>query len=297
MGSLKEKIKNNTYSLKGKTVAISGATGGLGRELCLLFCALGTSLILLDRNKARSEALIEELKARFDGVRAEHITLDLEDMERVWQVADELEARELDFLVLNAGAYSIPRHKCSTGFDNVYQINFVSPYCLARRLLPSIQARGGRVVAVGSVAHRYSHIDVNDFDFSTRSAASKVYGNAKRYLMFSLMGIEEYRENITVAHPGITVTNITSHYPKLVYAIIKYPMKVIFMSPKKACLPILCGLFEKCGENEWIGPSAFDVWGSPKRSTLSSCPPDEAKRICGIAEEIYEKLSEERSSL
>jgi FlaA1/EpsC-like NDP-sugar epimerase len=27
-------IKNNTESLEGKMVAISGSTGGLGRELC-----------------------------------------------------------------------------------------------------------------------------------------------------------------------------------------------------------------------------------------------------------------------
>ena len=32
--SISKWIEKNTASLKGKTVAISGSTGGLGRELC-----------------------------------------------------------------------------------------------------------------------------------------------------------------------------------------------------------------------------------------------------------------------
>ena len=48
--------------------------------------------------------------------------------------------------------------------------------------MPGIEARGGRIVAVSSIAHNYSEIDERDVDFSTRRKASIVYGNAKRYL-------------------------------------------------------------------------------------------------------------------
>ena len=275
--------------LDGKIVAISGATGGIGRELCEYFAKMGANLLLVDRNPERSISLARELEAKH-GISAKHITLDLEDIARVREVADELAEREIDYLVLNAGAYSIPRHKCSTGYDNVFQINFVSPYFLARKLLPTIKERDGRVVAVGSIAHRYSHIDRADVDFSTRKKASLVYGNAKRHLMFALYALNPTGESIAVAHPGITQTNITAHYPKLVYAIIKYPMKVIFMRPRKACLPIICGLFEGCRENEWIGPRIFDVWGRPQKRILESCPPDEAAEIAKRAEKIYNEL-------
>ena len=275
--------------LDGKIVAISGATGGIGRELCEYFAKMGATLLLVDRNPERSRSLARELEAKH-GISAEHITLDLEDIARVREVADELAERGIDYLVLNAGAYSIPRHKCSTGYDNVFQINFVSPYFLARKLLPTVRERGGRVVTVGSIAHRYSHIDRADVDFSTRKKASLVYGNAKRHLMFALYALNPTGEGVAVAHPGITQTNITAHYPKLVYAIIKYPMKVIFMRPRKACLPIICGLFEGCRENEWIGPRIFDVWGRPQKRILGSCPPDEAAEIAKRAEKIYKEL-------
>lgn len=282
-------LAKNTVSLDGKTVAISGATGGLGRELCKFFCALGAKLVLIDRNMARSVALRAQLLSEYPELSVSAHIVDLEDVESVRELAQTLLHEDIDYLVLNAGAYKIPRRKCENGYDNVFNINFISPYVLARTLLPSIKARGGRVIAVGSIAHNYSHIDPADVDFSTRKASSKVYGNAKRYLMYSLWGLEEYRDAVNVTHPGIAVTNITAHFPKLVYAIIKYPMKLIFASPKKACLSILLGIFESTEKNQWIGPRIFDVWGLPKKKILKTCSSEEADIICKIAKEIYQK--------
>lgn len=285
----KKWLLKNTASLEGKTVAISGATGGLGRELCRYFCRLSASLILIDRNTERSAALRAQLLSENPDAQIKSYILDLEDVSAVRKAATELLCEDIDYLVLNAGAYKIPRCKCENGFDNVFNINFVSPYILARALLPKISARGGRVVAVGSIAHNYSRIDVADVDFSTRRASSKAYGNAKRYLMYSLWGLEEYSSSVAIAHPGIAVTNITSHFPKPLYALMKYPMKLIFMKPRKACLSILLSLFENTEQNEWIGPRIFDVWGLPKKKKLKTCSKEEAEQISKIAKEIYLK--------
>ena len=282
----KKWLEENTSSLEGKTVAISGSTGGIGRELCVFLCELCADLILIDRNPARAEALCSELLKRFPDRKIKRYQLDLEDTEAVADTADKLLCEDIDYLILNAGAYKIPRRKGKNGYENVFNINFVSPYILACKLLPKINARGGRVVAVGSVAHNYSVSDPEDIDFSTRKACNKVYGNSKRYLMFSLWGLDEYRQSVSITHPGITVTNITAHYPKALYVIIKYPMKLIFMSPRKASLSILRGLFESTEKNEWIGPKCFGVWGVPKKRILMTCSEEEAQRICNTAKEI-----------
>ena len=276
--------------LKGKTVAISGATGGIGRELCRSLARLGADLVLLDRNRQKSLLLIDELRADFPQIEYTHVTVDMEDIGAVRAAADRLaDDVKPDYLILNAGAYSIPRKKCETGFDNVFQINFVSPYFLARRLLGDIEKRGGRIVVVGSIAHNYSKSDPSDVDFSGRKAASKVYGNAKRYLIYSL--IDERVVNVT--HPGIAVTGITGHYPKAVYALIKYPMKLIFMKPKKASLSVLRGIFDECGEREWIGPRVFDIWGRPKKKPLRTCTVSEAEYIRKKADEIFCQLEKQ----
>lgn len=287
-------IQKNIPSMVGKTVAISGATGGIGQELCRHLAGLGAALLLLDRNSDRSNAWIEKLKVEFPALNARHLRLDLADFETVRAVTEELRVTPPDYLIFNAGAYHVPRYTTSIGHDNVFQINFVSPYYMAHELLPVMRERGGRIVAVGSIAHNYSHIDLEDIEFLTRKQSSKVYGNAKRFLMFALFGLDKDGKTITVAHPGITLTNITAHYPKLIYAIIKHPMKVIFMSPRRASLSILAAMVQETQQNEWFGPSLFDVWGLPKKKLLKTCPADEAAKICGEAERIVENLKAQK---
>ena len=282
-------LNKNTSSLNGKTVAISGATGGIGTELCDYLAYLGANLICLDRNYDKSNHLITNLKSKYPDLCAKHITVDLENFEQVKFVSQELKKLNIDYLILNAGAYKIPRHKCNTGFDNVFQINFVSPYYLARELAPQIKQKGGRVVAVSSIAHNYSKINKNDIDFSKYTAASKVYGNAKRFLTYGLYNLFDNDETLSVVHPGITFTNITNHYPKLIFALIKHPMKIIFMPPKKAAFNLIYGIFNHTKRNEWIGPRIFNIWGLPSEKKLNTATYNESLLIGEISDEIYKK--------
>ena len=48
--NIKKWLAENTSSLVGKTVVVTGTTGGLGRELCGYLALLGAELILVDRN-------------------------------------------------------------------------------------------------------------------------------------------------------------------------------------------------------------------------------------------------------
>lgn len=284
-------IDAHHFRLGGKTVAVTGTTGGLGTALCRDLASLGASLILLDRNPVRSAAFRDELVREY-GICAECITTDLSDISSVKQAVSVLKDRTVDVLIHNAGAYSVPRFRTSIGTGNVFQINFLSPYYMTRELLPGIRQRGGRVVCVGSIAHRYTRTDPDDIDFYTVKSDAKVYGNAKRYLMFSLMELfsGESSASLAVCHPGISFTNITAHYPPILFALIKYPMKVIFMKPEKACLSILQGVFEKTGMNEWIGPSVLDVWGFPKKSILYSVTEEELQEIQRSAQEMYLRM-------
>lgn len=285
-------LKKNTSSLVGKRVAVTGSTGGLGREICHYLARLGARLILVDRSRERSQAHRAAILSEYPEREVLCVSADMENMESVRAATEELARLQPDVLVLNAGAYSIPRKICDTGYGNVFQINFVSPYYMVRELIPTLRQKRGRVVAVGSIAHNYSKTAPDDVDFSTRQAASRVYGNAKRYLMFSLFELfrEETDVSLSVVHPGITFTNITAHYPKLVFAIIKHPMKILFMKPRRAALSLVRGLFESTEYHTWIGPRLFDVWGLPSKKRLRTVSERESREIFERAEKIYRSL-------
>jgi NAD(P)-dependent dehydrogenase (short-subunit alcohol dehydrogenase family) len=164
---------------------------------------------------------------------------------------------------------------------------------MVRELLPTLREKQGKVVIVGSIAHNYSKINEDDVDFAGVKKASKVYGNAKRFLMFSLYELFENESDITlsVTHPGITFTNITAHYPKLIFALIKHPMKIIFMRREKAALSILKGVFDSTKPYEWIGPRIFNVWGLPSKKPLKTATKEEIDFIYNEAEKIYASVT------
>ena len=115
--------------------------------------ALGASLILLDRNAERSAELARTLSEQYQAT-VRCLPLDLSEIASVRALSEQLRSDPPDVFIHNAGAYSIPRKQCSTGYDNVFQINFASPYYIIRSLLPAMEERGGKVVVVGSIAHR-----------------------------------------------------------------------------------------------------------------------------------------------
>lgn len=287
-------LSQHTHDLDGIHVAITGPTGGLGIELCRQLAALGASLILLDRNAEKSTALQRELTAQFPSVHLHRIPMDLADIASVRSAIGELRTLPVDVLIHNAGAYSIPRHTCDTGLDNVFQINCAAPYYLTRELLPQLRERHGRVVMVSSIAHNYAVTDPADPDFATRRPARLVYGNAKRRLMFALWDLFRHENDVRLAvtHPGIAFTGITAHYPKLIFAIIKHPMKIIFMKPKTACLGPLLGVFENTDYREWIGPRLFDVWGLPSRRRLRTGSDEEITAVAAQMDALYQNLKQ-----
>ena len=278
----------HTHSLVGKRVAVCGATGGIGEELCRHLAQLGAELWLCCRSESKTRALIDTLRIDYPDVVARFVPLDLEDADSVSAAADILAQTPPHVLIHNAGAYAIPRHTTAQGVDNVFAINCLGPYVLTKRLLAPMATVGGRVVCVGSIAHNYSKIDPTDPDFATHKAASEVYGNAKRHLMLAFYEQFEGVKDVTlsVVHPGIAFTNITAHYPKWLFFLIKHPMKVIFMHPRRAALSVLSGVFESTAYGEWIGPRICNVWGLPRKQQLRTFTREEAKTAYNAVERL-----------
>lgn len=283
----------NTTSLLGKTIAVTGTTGGLGKEICKYLASLNANLILMDRNKKRSENFKNELLTLYPSITVKCINIDLVEFDSVKNATNQLLLEDIDIFIHNAGAYSIPRCITSIGYDNVFQINFISPYYIINKILPKLREKNGKVVVVGSIAHNYSKINLNDIDFRNHKKASRVYGNAKRFLMFSLYELfkNETKVGLSITHPGITFTNITAHYPKLIYMIIKNPMKIIFMKPSKASLSIIKGVFENTSYHTWFGPKLFNIWGMPKHQKLKTCSINESNKIDELSKSIFFEIN------
>jgi NAD(P)-dependent dehydrogenase (short-subunit alcohol dehydrogenase family) len=132
-------------ALRGRVVAITGATGGIGRAVAFAAAAHGAELILLARNLRRLKALHEELTAT-RGEIALMAQLDLEkalagDYDRIAAAVLERHGR-LDGLVHCAGllgtltpieGYDVPT------WCRVLHVNLTAPFALTQVLLPALR--------------------------------------------------------------------------------------------------------------------------------------------------------------
>lgn len=288
-------IKENTKSLKGKTVVITGSTGGLGKAIVKHLTSFGANFILCNRDIKKSEAQKQEILGNSPNSVVKILSLDLSNFESVNDTLKVLEKEKFDFFILNSGVYNVKRFETSLGFDNIFQINFLMPYYMVNKLLKKIKNENIKVVALGSIAHNYSKLNEDDVQFLNVKKSSKAYGNSKRFLMFSLFELaEKEKVDIVICHPGVTLTNMTNHYPKAINWFVKIGIKLVFPSPQKASLSVIKALFSRTKKNEWVGPSIFNIWGYPKKSFLKTCTQEEALKIFEISEKLYKKIDNKK---
>ena len=288
-------IEENTKSLKGKTVVITGSTGGLGKAIVKHLTSLGANFILCNRDIKKSEAQKQEILENSPNSVVKILSLDLSNFESVNDTLKVLEKEKFDFFILNSGVYNVKRFETSLGFDNIFQINFLMPYYMVNKLIKKIKNEKIKVIAMGSIAHNYSKLNEKDIQFLNVKKSSKAYGNSKRFLMFSLFELaEKEKVDIVICHPGVTLTNMTNHYPKAINWFVKFGIRLVFPSPQKASLSVIKALFSRTKKNEWVGPSIFNIWGYPKKSFLKTCTQEESLKIFEISEKLYKKIDNKK---
>ena len=286
-------LEVNTQRLDGKTICVTGSTGDLAKVFIEELAKLGANFIFANRNKEKSEKQKAELISKYPNIKIQILNANYEDMNSVKLLVCKLKQIHIDILILNAAVYNVPRKTTSSGYDNVFQVNFISQYYIAKQLLTNMRKiKNSKIIVIGSIAHNYSKTNFNDIQFLKSAKSSKIYGNSKRFLMISMQKLLENNPvKLSIVHPGVTLTKMTSHYPFLINWLVKIGIKLFFPKPKKACLSIISGVFNDTSYNEWIGPKKHNVWGYPKKQNLNTFKNEEASKIFFEAEKIYSNLT------
>jgi short-subunit dehydrogenase len=141
--------------LQGRTALVTGASGGIGREIARHLARAGTNVVVSGRRENALAAAVEELQAL--GVRAAAVPADLADLSQVDPLIERAEAAlgPLDVLVNNAGVESIAAFTRFERGDltSMIDVNLTAPLLLTHRVVPGMLERGrGHVVFISSVA-------------------------------------------------------------------------------------------------------------------------------------------------
>jgi NAD(P)-dependent dehydrogenase (short-subunit alcohol dehydrogenase family) len=137
----------------GKVAAITGAAGGIGRELCRHFGGHGAAIAALDRSDAVL-GFAEELRA--GGIKAEAAVVDIGDPAAVAGAFAQLVGAlgPVNILINNAGVSNNPALDRTTpeGWRDDVNANLNGAYNCAHAVLPAMkERRAGVIVNIGSV--------------------------------------------------------------------------------------------------------------------------------------------------
>jgi NAD(P)-dependent dehydrogenase (short-subunit alcohol dehydrogenase family) len=142
-----------TVAFQNKVVAITGAAGGIGQDLCTYFGTQGAAIVALDRSDSLT-GFAEQLQRT--GTRVASVVVDVGDADAVGSAFARAKALvgSVDILINNAGVSRNPSLERTTpaGFRDDITANLNGAYHCAHAVLPDMKTRrAGSIVNVGSV--------------------------------------------------------------------------------------------------------------------------------------------------
>lgn len=200
--------------LTDRTVLVTGANAGLGYWATEQLAARGARVLLACRSASRAAAAVAAVRERVPGARLDVLSLDVADLASVAACAAAVDVG-LDAVLCNAGVTETRgRQTTADGFELMMGGNALGHVALVAALLDRLRP-GGRVVTVGSIAHRWSPLDPADLQAERGFRSFRQYGRSKTAAMAFAFELDRRfravgRDALALAaHPGFALDSST----------------------------------------------------------------------------------------
>jgi NAD(P)-dependent dehydrogenase (short-subunit alcohol dehydrogenase family) len=205
--------------MAGRTVLVTGGTGGIGRATAMGLATMGAHLGITGRDRERTEGTAREIRAAGGG-QVDVFVADLSYQEEVRRLAGEVLATypRIDVLVNNVGGYWNTRHVTPDGLEHTFALNHLAPFLLTSLLLERLKRSApARVVTVSSNAHTTGEIDFDDLQGEQTYSGSRAYSQSKlANVLFTYELARRLQPSAVTAnalHPGVVNTSFGAEDP------------------------------------------------------------------------------------
>lgn len=199
--------------MQGKTVAITGASSGIGLETARALAAQGARVVMVVRSQERGEAAIATIRTSAPDARLELVLADLYSLAEVRKAAAEIRARceRIDVLINNAGLIHKTRELTVDGFERTFALNHLAAFLLTYELRELLAASApARVVTVSSTGHKYARFSWEDIATGWHGEIA-AYGTSKLcniwFARESARRMASARVTSNALHPGPVASN------------------------------------------------------------------------------------------
>ncbi|KAK0133745.1 Retinol dehydrogenase 12 [Merluccius polli] len=238
-----------TASLEGKTVLITGANTGIGKETALDLAKRGARIIMACRDAERGQAAVKEVVAGSQNADVAYMKLDLSDTKSIREFAEAVNQGEpkLNILINNAGIMSIPYGKTADGFEMQIGVNHLGHFLLTHLLIDLMKRSApARVVTVSSMAHAWGDMNFDDLNSETSYDKKSAYQQSKLANVLFTRSLAKKLEGTGVTayslHPGVVQTELWRHLNGPQQTIIKMVSPFTKTSVQGAQTSIYCAV-------------------------------------------------------
>ena len=226
--------------MEGKTVLVTGGTGGIGRATATSLASMGARVGITGRDPGRTQRAAAEIASASGGGIVDAFPADMTSQAEVRRLAAEVLAAypRLDVLVNNVGGFWAHRHETVDGHERTFALNHLAPFLLtsllADRLIASAPAR---VINVSSGAQGMGRIHFDDLMGERSYSAQRAYNQSKlANVMFTYELARRFEGTgvtATALHPGMTNTSFSAEDPARMFAPLVAVLRPFMRSPEK----------------------------------------------------------------
>ena len=273
--------------LSGRTVVITGGSGGIGLITARELARVGAHVVLAVRDTAKGENAARTLRGGDTEVRR----LDVSSLESVRAFARAWSG-DIDILINNAGIMQVPLAYTADGFESQAATNYFGPFALTNLLLPHVT---DRVVTLSSQLHRRGHLHADDLNWRRREYnATAAYCDSKLDVtLFALelnrrLAASGSRVRSLAAHPGIATTNLVAHVGGFL-GLMNRATRFLVNDAEHGALPSLYAASQDIPGGSYVGPDGVgSIRGYPevRKPSRAASDPEAARTLWSATAEL-----------
>jgi len=264
---------NAFNSVRDKVVIVTGSSSGIGLEIAKKLSSLEATVVIACRDENRGVEIHNQMNGN-----SEYINLDLSSFKSIDRFITSINTKfsKVDILINNAGVMGPPFSKTDEQLELTFGVNYIGYYLLTNKMMPMLkEVKGSRVVNMSSIAqYKVKHIDWDNLNSQIHYDKWEAYALSNLFRMMFTVELEKklreksYQTISLACHPGVTITNLTRHMPRIVRSsfIAKLLNHSIFQTPHQAAMPaVMAATSTIVTGGEFVGlDTKRQVRGSPR---------------------------------
>uniref|UniRef100_A0A3P8SR66 Retinol dehydrogenase 12, like n=1 Tax=Amphiprion percula TaxID=161767 RepID=A0A3P8SR66_AMPPE len=247
---------SSAEKLDGKTVLITGANTGIGKETAKDLAGRGAKVVIACRDMEKAKEAVKEIIETSGNDNVKCMKLDLADTKSIREFAEAFKKDEpkLNILINNAGVMVCPYGKTADGFETQFGVNHLGHFLLTYLLLDLIKKSApARILTVSSMVHSWGSINLEDINSEKSYDKMKAYSQSKLANVLFSHSLAKRLEGTGVTcyalHPGAVKTDLQRHVSGPMYLIMMFIRPFFKTAVQGAQTTIYCAV-EPSLENE-----------------------------------------------